>query len=212
MVALNSSLADVPWAWSVAQCLECVVEGAVLADFGIDFDLDPVIVVAVTAVLLVAIADPELVDLVAVVDECCQVETIASHSAVGQCDAGHIRLVALCYGLFYRYIVVVRWWIPCLPLLCLWWLALLCLLLLLRLVVRIVCVRRHSRRRDRCCRAVRRRCSYSFGCSTGEIPPAGSTIATATVGAAALSRATQLLLAVPVLGVCCFQACVHDLE
>lgn len=102
MVALNSSLADVPWAWSVAQCPECVVEGAVLADFGIDFDLGPVIVVAVTAVLLVAVADPELVDLVAVVDECCQVETIASHSAVGQCDAGHIRLVALCYGLFYR--------------------------------------------------------------------------------------------------------------
>lgn len=126
--------------------------------------------------------------------------------------SNHVLLIAGASTNIHRYIVVVRWWIPCLPLLCLWWLALLCLLLLLRLVVRIVCVRRHSRRRDSCCRAVRRRCSYSFGCSTGEIPPAGSTIATATVGAAALSRATQLLLAVPVLGVCCFQACVHDLE
>lgn len=77
MVALNSLLADVPWTWSVEQCPECVVEVAVLVDFGIDFDPGPVIVVAVTAVLLVAVADPELVDLVAVVDECCQVESIA---------------------------------------------------------------------------------------------------------------------------------------
>lgn len=126
--------------------------------------------------------------------------------------SNHTLLIACTSSNIHRYIVVIRCWISCLPLLCLWRLALLCLLLLLRLIVRIVCVRRHSRRGDRCCRAVRRRCSYTFGCSTREISPTGSTIATATVGAAALSRATQLLLAVPVLGVCCFQTCVHDLE
>lgn len=113
----------------------------------------------------------------------------------------------------HRYIMTIWWRVP---LLCLRWLTLLCLLLLLRRIVGIVCVWRHSRRRrrlgDRCCRAVRRRSSYSFACSAGVISPADYTITTATVGTAAVSRATQSLLAFSVLGVCCFQICVHDLE
>lgn len=51
-----------------------------------------------------------------------------------------------------------------------------------------------------CC-AVRRRCSYSFNCSIREIPSADNTIATATVSASALNPTTQLLHAVPVLGI-----------